>query len=158
MHRTGISNSTSAPKATFYTIGEAADLLGISIPTIRMYEREGLIIPNRKRSKHRRFSNSDLERIRCMRAMINADKVSIAGIRRLLAMIPCWSIRNCSQESRTTCEAFRRSDAPCWIASKKAWDCRSTECRTCPVYTDITNCRILKQTIASMTFDEHAQD
>ena len=39
-----------------YTIGEAADLMGVSVPTIRMYEREGLIIPLRKASRHRLFA------------------------------------------------------------------------------------------------------
>ncbi|MCZ6776906.1 MAG: MerR family DNA-binding transcriptional regulator [Ignavibacteria bacterium] len=68
---------------SLYTIGEAADVLGVSVPTIRMYEREGLIIPYRKRSRHRRFSAGGLERIRC-----------------LLALIPCWSIRNCPEDER----------------------------------------------------------
>jgi MerR family transcriptional regulator, heat shock protein HspR len=138
---------------TLYTIGEAADVLGVSVPTIRMYEREGLIIPYRKRSKHRRFSQVDIERIRCIREMINADKVSIAGIRRLLSLIPCWKIKNCPDEARTTCGAFVQHAAPCWTASGKSWECRSAECRVCSVYTDIANCQTLKQTIASYTLN-----
>ncbi len=139
------------PVATLYTIGEAADILGISIPTIRMYEREGLIIPNRKRSKHRRFSLADIERIRCIRHMINHEKVSIAGIRRLLSLIPCWTIKNCPPDERMKCEAFQRHDTPCWMASRKSWECRSAECRTCIVYTTIASCEALKRTIANCT-------
>lgn len=143
--------------STLYTIGEAADILGISIPTIRMYEREGLIIPFRKRSKHRRFLHTDIERIRCLRTMINEEKVSIAGIRRLLALIPCWSIKNCPEEVRTNCPAFQQHDKPCWMASEKSWDIRSNECRECSVYTEIASCKTLKNTIAEMTLKGNSQ-
>jgi MerR family transcriptional regulator/heat shock protein HspR len=137
-----------------YTIGEAADILGISIPTIRMYEREGLIIPHRKRSKHRRFSQSDMERIRSVRAMINNEKISIAGIRRMLSLIPCWKIKNCPDDKRAQCAAFTQHDKPCWMVSGKSWDCRSEQCRECVVYTDFASCSTLKQTIVDFTLPE----
>ncbi len=142
---------SSFAASTLYTIGEAADILGISIPTIRLYEREGLIIPNRKRSKHRRFSQADIERIRCIRAMINEQKVSIAGIRHMLSLIPCWAIKNCPPEERTRCGAFQQHELPCWLASGKSWECRSAECRECVVYATIANCDTLKKTIAECT-------
>ncbi len=143
--------TTSFIPSTLYTIGEAADILGVSIPTIRMYEREGLIIPYRKNSKHRRFAQSDIDRIRCIRNMINHDKVSIAGIRRLLSLIPCWSVKNCPEEERAACEAFTTHDTSCWMVSNKSWMCRSAECRDCSVYTDIGSCSKLKETIANFT-------
>lgn len=139
------------PQTTLYTIGEAADLLGISIPTIRMYEREGLIIPYRMRSKHRRFSSADLERIRCIRSMINDEKVSIAGIRRMLSLIPCWKIKNCPPDVRESCAAFIQHEKPCWMISGKSWECRSAECRVCSVYTETSSCNSLKRMIASAT-------
>ncbi len=135
----------------FYTIGEAADILGVSIPTLRLYEREGLIIPFRRNSKHRRFSPVDIERIRCMRGMINKDKVSVEGIKRLLAMIPCWKMKDCPEEVRNACPAFHQHDKPCWMVSGKDWKCKSDECRDCSVYNNITNCSVLKQTIATFT-------
>lgn len=143
--------TTTYVSQTLYTIGEAADVLGISIPTIRMYEREGLIIPVRKHSKHRRFSQKDIDRIRCLREMINHEKVSIAGIRRLLSMIPCWKIKNCPESERAKCDAFREHDKPCWMVSGKSWDCRSSQCRECEVYDRIADCTTLKQTIAEFT-------
>jgi MerR family transcriptional regulator/heat shock protein HspR len=140
-----------ATDSTLYTIGEAADILGISIPTIRMYEREGLIIPHRRQSKHRRFSQSDLDRIRCVRLMINDEKVSIAGIRKMLSLIPCWTIKNCPPDVRKNCAAFTQHDKPCWMVSGKSWECRSAECRECLVYTEVASCQSLKQTIAAAT-------
>ncbi|MER3523175.1 MAG: MerR family transcriptional regulator [Ignavibacteria bacterium] len=141
--------------STLYTIGEAADILGIAIPTIRMYEREGSIIPYRKRSKHRRFSQSDIERIRCIRGMINQEKVSIAGIKRLLSLIPCWTIKNCPPDERARCGAFHQHDVPCWMASHKSWDCRSAICRECTVYTRVAHCETLESTIADCTARLH---
>jgi MerR family transcriptional regulator, heat shock protein HspR len=137
----------------YYTIGEAADILEVSIPTIRMYEREGLIIPYRKNSRHRRFSSFDIERVRCMRTMINKEKVSIAGIRRLLALVPCWKIKNCPEDARNACSAYNQVNAACWMASNKAWNCRSADCRQCEVYTTIGDCQTLKATIAKFTLE-----
>jgi MerR family transcriptional regulator/heat shock protein HspR len=142
---------------SYFTIGEAADILEVSVPTIRMYEREGLIIPYRKDSRHRRFSSTDIERIRCMRRMITQEKVSIAGIRRLLALIPCWKIKECPEEARAKCSAYLQVDAACWNASKKAWDCKSADCRQCSVYSTIADCHTLKTTIAHFTHHPDTQ-
>ena len=146
-----MAQQASYRSKSMYTIGEAADVLGIAIPTIRMYEREGLIIPYRRCSRHRRFSQADLDRIRCIRTMINRDKVSIAGIRHMLSLIPCWTIKNCPPEARERCSAFAQHDKPCWMVSGKSWDCRSAECRDCPVYTEVGSCDAIKKAIISST-------
>lgn len=142
----------SAPSApdheVLYTVGETADLVGVSIPTLRMYEREGLIITNRRQSRHRRYTHADIDRLRCIRDMIRKEKISIAGIRRLLALVPCWRIKNCPEEARSTCGAFQQHEAPCWMASEKKWDCKSAECRSCEVYRSVADCHTLKATIA----------
>jgi MerR family transcriptional regulator, heat shock protein HspR len=132
-----------------YSIGEAADVLGISIPTVRMYERQGLIIPMRRSSRHRRYTAGDLERIRCIRRMINEEKVSIEGVKRLLALLPCWKITGCPEDAQRTCSAFAAHNAPCWIQTRRSWKCKSSECRECRVYADFADCHTLKQTIAS---------
>jgi MerR family transcriptional regulator, heat shock protein HspR len=131
-----------------YSIGEAADILGISIPLLRMYEREGLVLPYRRGSKHRRYTELDLNRVRCIREMITKEKVSIAGIQHLLALIPCWKIKNCPEDARSGCAAFQQHTAPCWMVSNKPWECRNADCRLCPVYTEISDCHSLKQSIA----------
>ncbi|MDZ7764938.1 MAG: MerR family transcriptional regulator [Melioribacteraceae bacterium] len=50
-----------------YPIRTAAELLGISIHTLRMYEREGLIIPHKTSGNQRSYSQDDIERIECIR-------------------------------------------------------------------------------------------
>jgi MerR family transcriptional regulator/heat shock protein HspR len=133
-----------------YTVGEAADLVGVSIPTLRMYEREGLIITARRQSRHRRYTQPDIDRLRGVRNLIRKEKISIAGIRHLLALIPCWTIKNCPEATRALCGAFQQTDAPCWMASGRSWDCKSAECRSCPVYVQVADCQTLKTTIASL--------
>ena len=62
-----------------YTISNAAKLLDISAHTLRMYEREGLLIPFRKNSNQRLYSDKDLERVKCIKNTINEDKINIEG-------------------------------------------------------------------------------
>jgi MerR family transcriptional regulator/heat shock protein HspR len=146
-----IERSPSSSQLT-YTIGEAADILGISIPSLRLYEREGLIIPFRRGSRHRRYTAADLERVRCVREMINKHKVSIAGMQHLLSLIPCWKIKHCPEDVRPGCPAFQQHATPCWMVSNKPWECRNQECRVCSVYTDFSDCQSLKKSISFFTF------
>jgi MerR family transcriptional regulator, heat shock protein HspR len=146
-----IENLDKSENTKFYRISEAATLLGISIPTLRMYEREGLILPFRRGSKHRRFAESDIQRIRNIRAMINTEKVSIAGIKRLYSLIPCWKLKSCSEELKQHCNAFNQQSEPCWMVMPKSLNCSNSDCRLCPVYNDLSDCKSLKQIIARFT-------
>jgi len=132
-----------------YSISAAAELLGISIPTLRIYEKEGLIIPFKKESNQRRYSQTDLERIRCIRETINRQKISIEGIKHLLALIPCWKIKNCSIGERTVCEAFISHNKPCWTYSHKNNLCAEIACISCEVYTTLSDCKKVKETLKS---------
>ena len=149
------TNQTQA----YHTISKAAEMLGISVPTIRLYEREGLIISHRNESGHRMFLDSDIERIRCLRSAINEKKISIKGIRHIFALIPCWRIKNCPEEARKSCAAFFEHDTPCWMVTKKSLECRTTDCRSCQVYTDYSNCQAVKGLVAQFTVPPvHAAD
>jgi MerR family transcriptional regulator/heat shock protein HspR len=137
-----------------YSIGEAADILGVSVPTLRMYEREGLILPIRKASRHRLYSRDDLERVRCLRETINQKKVGIAGLRRLLSLIPCWKIHHCAVSEREACPAFMDDQTPCWTVQPKPSACGTADCRICPVYLHVADCSMLKRTIIQFTIDQ----
>ena len=81
----------------FIQLAVPQKFLNTSVHTLRMYEREGLIIPFRKTSNQRLYSDQDLERVQCIQRTINEDKINIEGMRRVLALLPCWSIIKCSE-------------------------------------------------------------
>ena len=49
-----------------YRIGDAARMLGVSPATLRLWERQGLILPSRSDGGGRRFSEDDLSLLRQM--------------------------------------------------------------------------------------------
>lgn len=133
-----------------YPIRIAAKMLGISVHTLRMYEREGLIIPFKKASNQRQYSPKDLERISCLRNAINVEKISINGIKTIFALIPCWEIKKCSEKDRANCDAYKNHSAPCWLTEHKNTICSEIECRECKVYTGCSDCGKIKAIIRNI--------
>ena len=140
-------SSYPMPSEPVYTIGIAAKMLGISVPTVRMYEREGLILSYKSPTGHRYYSQSDMERLTCIRKMITEEKVSINGIRHLMSLIPCWEIRGCQESERSNCPAYLNSIEPCWMIKNKVGQCKVDDCRECSVYNKIATCSDFKQII-----------
>ena len=132
-----------------YPIRTAAKLLNISVHTLRMYEKESLIIPFKKSSSHRLYSQSDIDRIKCIRSAINTSKISISGIKTIYSMMPCWEVINCSKEDRSKCSAYLTHDGPCWAVKGENTVCASKDCRGCSVYDDFGECNSIKNFIRS---------
>jgi MerR family transcriptional regulator, heat shock protein HspR len=88
-----------------FTIGVAAQMLGVHPRTLRIYEDAGLITPFRK-GKWRYFTMNDIKWIECLREMIHDHGISIAAIKKLLQYTPCWNITDCAFEQRKQCTAF----------------------------------------------------
>lgn len=84
------------PDQPVFSISTAAQLLHISPQTLRLYETEGLILPARSSGNQRKYSRNDLERLRCLREALQGQKLTISGIKRILALLPCWTIVRCS--------------------------------------------------------------
>ena len=133
-----------------FSISAAAKLLNISVHTLRMYEREGLIVPFQKESGHRLYSQSDIERLRCIRSAINESKISIAGIKTIYSLIPCWEITGCSDNDKKNCSAYSEHGKPCWTYSHHNNICAVLECRDCSVYKNHTECGTIKETIINI--------
>lgn len=133
-----------------YTISSAANLLNISVHTLRMYEREGLIIPYKKESNQRLYSDKDLERMRCIRATISEEKIGIEGIRRILSLIPCWAIVKCPVKDRQNCTAYNGYSEPCWMLKHKDNVCANKDCRMCEVYAAFGSCRSVKDKLKEL--------
>lgn len=130
-----------------YTISTVAKILDVSIHTLRLYEREGLIMPQRKESGHRLYSDSDIERLKCIRDAITEKKFSIASIKAMYSLVPCWSIVECTAEERGGCEAYHNYSQPCWTFTHKSNRCRDLDCRDCDIYKKYTQCGNIKDLI-----------
>jgi MerR family transcriptional regulator/heat shock protein HspR len=115
-----------------YTIGTAAELLGVHPRTLRLYEDAGLIRPARKNNR-RFYSAHDLEWISCVRYMIHEQGLNQEGLRRLLALIPCWQIKDCPPQSRADCSAWSERTTPCWDLARRGC-AQSKLCYECNVY------------------------
>lgn len=117
-----------------YTLGVASTLTGIPKPSIIQYISKGLIIPYKKETKRNLFSDVDLTRLKIIRSQLEHEGLNVAGIKALSALIPCWSIRNCSEDDRNGCDAYASNTLPCWEASDKGNNCKNQDCRQCDVY------------------------
>ncbi len=143
-------------KKPLYSIGTVARILNVAVQTLRMYEREGLIVPSKSPGNQRLYSEADVERLRCIRRAITEDKIGIEGLRRLHSLIPCWDIIKCSQTDRRNCSAFRGHEGGCWTHLHTRNVCASRDCRVCPVYELAVDCGDIKETIimASKAYDD----
>jgi MerR family transcriptional regulator/heat shock protein HspR len=69
-----------------YVISIAAQILGVHPQTLRLYEREGLVEPQRSGGKIRLYSESDIERVRAIMRLTNDLGVNLAGAEAILYM------------------------------------------------------------------------
>ncbi|CAM4015434.1 MerR family transcriptional regulator [Smaragdicoccus niigatensis] len=71
------------PDQGVYGISVAAELVGMGVQTLRLYETRGLLNPARSQGGTRRYSASDLDRLRRIAELL-ADGLNIAGIAMVL--------------------------------------------------------------------------
>ena len=115
-----------------YPISIAAELVGTTDQTLRLYEKHGLITPTR-RNKNRFYSDNDIKWLKCARELIHHKKISIEGVKKLLEYAPCWEIKGCGEDCRKDCSAFIDRSGPCWeVAKTKCKELK--ECDKCIVY------------------------
>ncbi|NKX52253.1 MerR family transcriptional regulator, partial [Arthrobacter deserti] len=62
-----------------------ADLVGMAQPTLRLYERKGLLEPERTSGGTRRYSDDDLERLKRIGELVDAG-VNLAGVDLVLRL------------------------------------------------------------------------
>jgi MerR family transcriptional regulator/heat shock protein HspR len=134
-----MENKSVTGTTPVYTLGITESLSGIPVHSIRQYIDKGLIIPFKKESDRNLFSQVDILRLKYIHKLLNDYGLNIAGIRTLLALIPCWAIRKCSSGDRAKCKAYQHDSYPCWEASEKGPVCKNTSCRECDVYRIVEN-------------------
>lgn len=69
-----------------YTIRVAAELVGMHEQSLRLYERRGLVTPNRTRGNARRFTEADIEQIRFIKRLVDDLGVNLAGVEVIMHM------------------------------------------------------------------------
>ena len=68
-----------------FMISVAAELSGMHPQTLRIYERRGLLRPQRSAKNTRRYSRRDVERLRSIQELTELG-LNLAGVERVLAM------------------------------------------------------------------------
>ena len=69
-----------------FVISVAAELAGVHPQTLRMYERKGLVKPQRTEGRARRYSQEDIERVRVIQWLTQEHGINLAGVEMLIDM------------------------------------------------------------------------
>ncbi len=75
-----------------YFISIAAELAAVHPRTLRIYEEEGLLAPQR-RNNLRLYSEADIERVRLIRFLTQRQGVNLAGVKVILQLEALGKIR-----------------------------------------------------------------
>ena len=81
----GAVSGTGAGDRGVYIISVAAELTGVHPQTLRIYERRGLIVPDRTKGGSRRYSERDIHTLRRIQEL-TALGLSLTGVERMLAL------------------------------------------------------------------------
>jgi len=137
-HNLGLREESEADWEAIISIGTAARMVNLSVSALRKYEKEGLLIFHRTDTGRRLLSRADVRRIKLIQHMINDIGLNIEGIRRLLALLPCWDLKPCGHECARRenggCQAHTDAGRPCWMLDRSVCLCEGEDCRNCNVY------------------------
>ena len=69
-----------------YVISVAAELAGVHPQTLRVYERKGLLSPERTSGNTRRYSEKDIARLQRIQELTQREGVNLAGAKKILRL------------------------------------------------------------------------
>jgi MerR family transcriptional regulator/heat shock protein HspR len=69
-----------------YIISVAARLAQVHPQTLRLYERRGLLHPERTPKNRRRYSDEDIVRLRRIQELTQVEGLNLSGVRKVLEM------------------------------------------------------------------------
>ena len=94
-----------------YGITTAAQLAGMSVQALRLYERKGLLEPTRTSGGTRRYSDTDIARLRRISVLI-AEGINLTGIARVLGLeADNAGLRTRNADLKTSNAALRASNS-----------------------------------------------
>src|SRR5918992_1102161 len=75
----------SDPDQAIYIISVAAELAGVHPQTLRVYERKGLVSPQRTQGNTRRYSERDIQLLRRIQDLTQ-EGINLAGVMKILEL------------------------------------------------------------------------
>jgi DNA-binding transcriptional MerR regulator len=127
-------------------IGTVAKHFDISVDLLRLYEREGLLLPIKSNKGTRYFTARDFDWISTLLRLVRESGLNFAGIRYLLALLPCWNLNSCDDSKLGSCPSKLNAAAPCWAAETCCQ--KEQDCYNCAVYRMAPNTANLKLLLA----------
>jgi MerR family transcriptional regulator/heat shock protein HspR len=94
-------------KKPLYTIGVASDLVKVCPATLRLWEKNNLLKPNRL-GKNRFYSESDIDRLRLIKDFIQKKGIGLKSLKIVMETKFCWDIKHCSAEIKQQCVIFQQ--------------------------------------------------
>ncbi|NQV14661.1 MerR family transcriptional regulator [bacterium] len=146
--QSGHNYRVDLPDEVLFSPRIVSQKLGLSVESLRLYEREGLFVPYKLSSGHRRYTEKDIDWIGCIQKQIHENKLNFAGIRYLLSLLPCYEMKQCPLEDFEACPATTKSCKPCWNYEDVPCKSKVDNCRTCIVYHQVLNVDNLKEILA----------
>ena len=81
-----VDRSDASKERAVYVISVAAELAGVHPQTLRIYERKGLVRPERTSGNTRRYSQRDIDLLRQIQEMTQEFGINLAGVTRIIEM------------------------------------------------------------------------
>lgn len=125
-------------------IGAVARHFGVSVDLLRLYEREGLLIPTKSPRRTRYFTEHDYLWIGTILRLVREARLTLAAVRHVLAQLPCWQIRNCGFTNKANCPVISDLSKPCWANRAMCPVVCSKDCYFCEVYRSAPSCESFK--------------
>ena len=69
-----------------YIISVAAELAGVHPQTLRIYERKGLVAPQRTAGNTRRYSDRDIRLLRQIQDLTQESGINLAGVKMIIEL------------------------------------------------------------------------
>ncbi len=80
-------NVGEVPGEKLYKIGELALKLGVSIQTLRIYDKEGLLPPKRSDTNRRGYTEESLQRAKVILYLTRSLSVNLNGVKIILKFL-----------------------------------------------------------------------
>ena len=93
-----------------YPIGIVSELLNVHPETVRIWEKYGVVQPQR-RSGRRFYSDNDLRRLRFVQRL-SKEGMNKAAVSQYLKLYPCWKSDNCPPCLQSS--ESNNCGKPCW--------------------------------------------